>query len=370
VSATRGVAMPRSSRDPDSLRVALTRWLTTKVGDTSEPQVEDMSSTDTNGMSSDTVMFTASWLVDGQRRPQQMVARIAPSESDLPVFPTYDLQMQYDVINLVHDDTDVPVPRTWWIEPDDAAIGSPFFVMSQVNGRVPPDNLPYTFGDNWLFDASPAEQQRLQASTVAAIAQLHAIPSPDQRLPVLHRPDPGDTPLRRHVAHTRGWWDSVAAKGMVSPIVERGFTWLEEQWPDSESPPVLLWGDARIGNVIYDAFEPAALLDWEMAGIGPCELDVAWLICAHLVFQDLATGLGLPGMPSFLRQADVVDAYEKARHVQLDDLHWHLAYCALQWAIVFLRTAQRAAHFTGQELPDEHDELIYCRSTLSGLLTG
>ena len=49
--------------------------------------------------------------------------------------------------------------------------------------------------------------------------------------------------------------------------------WLLEADP---GPDVLSWGDARIGNIIYAGFEPAAVLDWEMAALGPRELDVSW----------------------------------------------------------------------------------------------
>ena len=55
------------------------------------------------------------------------------------------------------------------------------------------------------------------------------------------------------------------------------------------------WGDSRIGNILYRDFVPAAVLDWEMAGLGPRELDLAWLVYSHRVFQDIAGSMGLPG---------------------------------------------------------------------------
>ena len=53
-----------------------------------------------------------------------------------------------------------------------------------------------------------------------------------------------------------------------------------------------MWGDSRVGNVLYQDFRPVAVLDWEMATLGPREMDVAWIIFAHMVFQELA---GLAG---------------------------------------------------------------------------
>ena len=84
----------------------------------------------------------------------------------MPVFPTYDLKRQFEVIRRVGDLTDIPVPRTWWLESDPAHIGSPFFVMERIDGEVPPDVMPYSFGDNWLYDASRDDQRTLQNSSV------------------------------------------------------------------------------------------------------------------------------------------------------------------------------------------------------------
>ena len=299
--------MQRSSRDPDVLRQRLGSWLTRTVG--TAVDVGPLSGTDANGMSSDTVLFRASWEVGGTPRDEELVARIAPDADDVPVFPAYDMAGQFETIRLVHDLTEAPVPTPRWCEPDPAAIGAPFFVMSKVDGDVPPDVLPYPFGGNWLYDATPDEQRGLQDSTVEAIAALHGIDGAVRRFPFLERADAGETHLRRHVAHTRAWYDGIVAAGMASDLIETGFRWLDAHWPAHESDPVLSWGDSRIGNVIYRDFRPAALLDWEMAGLGPRELDIAWLINGHLVFQHITEQLGLPGMPDFLRADDVAARY-------------------------------------------------------------
>lgn len=359
----------RSSRDPEVLRGRLEQWLGAVVDAVDGPTVGALSGTDANGMSSDTVMFDASWTDgNGDTRAESLVARIAPDLDDVPVFPWYDMPGQFDTIRLVHELTGVPVPEPRWCETDHAAIGAPFFVMNRVDGEIPPDVLPYPFGGNWLFDADAADQRRLQETTVEAIATLHAIDDAPSRFPWLERTETGDSRLRRHVAHTRAWYDVVAAEGAQSPLVERAFAWIDSHWPAHESEPVLCWGDARIGNVIYSDFSPAALLDWEMAGLGPRELDVAWLVCGHLVFQDLATALGLPGMPDFLRPDDVASHYQSLTGYEIRDLEWHLTYAATQWAIVFLRTGQRQAHFGEREMPADVEELIYSRDLLARML--
>lgn len=368
MTTTRAADLRRSSREPEQLRHDLERWLSHQLErDVSVPAI---SATDSNGMSSDTVLFDAITDDGSGVHEDRLAARLAPAEGDVPVFPTYDLQLQFGLMRLVAESTVVPVPQVRWYEPDPEWVGSPMLVMSRVDGRVPPDNLPYTFGDNWLADASKDERRTLQDATADAIAELHGIPDPAARLPGLRRQVPGETALRRHVEHTRNWYLMVAADGCPSPLVESCFDWLDAHWPDEGGPDVLSWGDARIGNVIYDGFSPAALLDWEMAGIGPAELDVAWLICAHLVFQDLAVGLGMPGLPDFMQPADVIARYENRRGVRLGALEFFLAYAALQWAIVFLRTGRRASRFSGRPLPSDVEQLILCRPTIERLVGG
>jgi aminoglycoside phosphotransferase (APT) family kinase protein len=351
--------MQRSSRDLQELRTALAAWLR---GKHRGAEVGELQTTSATGMSSDTLLFDASW--DGGT--EHLVARLAPAAEDVPVFPSYDLGRQFELIRTVGERTPVPVPRTFWHEPDRSVIGTEFFVMSRVDGRVPPDLLPYNFGDSWLFAATADQQRVLQDATVDVLAHLHAM----EPLPFLRFDEPGDTALRRHVAHTAAWYEYVAADGVRSPLIEKAFTWLDEHWPD-ESDPVTCWGDSRIGNVIYGPdFTPSAVLDWEMAGLGPRELDVAWLIYSHRGFEDIAHALGLDGMPHFLRRADVVERYQSRTGHELRDLDFYEVYAAVQFAIVYLRVNARSAHFGEREMPEDPNELLYNREPLERMLAG
>jgi aminoglycoside phosphotransferase (APT) family kinase protein len=360
----------RSSRDLEQLRVDLETWLVARLPAGAHPQVPELQATSTNGMSSETLLFQATWSEDGDRLAERLVARIAPAPADVPVFPTYDLEAQYRTIRRVGELSTVPVPPVWWYEGDASVIGAPFFVMGRVDGEVPPDVMPYNFGDSWLFDASSEEQRRLQDATVEVIADLHAIASPEEEFGFLALDDPGDTPLRRRVARTRAWYDYAVAGGTRSLLIERGFEWLNARWPPQEGPTVLSWGDARIGNVLYRDLEPVAVLDWEMAALAPRELDVAWLVYGHRMFEDLAQKYGLPGMPHFLRRDDVAARYAERTGYELRDLDWYERYAALQIGIVGLRTGARAVHFGEREMPDDVDELMFNRAALERMFDG
>jgi aminoglycoside phosphotransferase (APT) family kinase protein len=362
--------LQRSGRDPGELGGRLEQWLASRLPGDAHPKVEDVRPTSATGMSSETMLFRASWTEEGQVRREDLVARLAPRPEDVPVFFEYDLGRQAEVLRQVAALTSVPVPKVWWYEDDPAAIGSPFFVMSQIEGQVPPDVMPYNFGDSWLYAMPPGQQRALQDATVGILAQLHEIEHPEERFDFLQFEHAGPTPLRRHVAKSRAWYEGAAADGCRSPLVEQGFAWLETHWPDHEGSPVLSWGDARIGNVMFQGTEPVGVFDWEMAGIGPRELDVAWLIWAHRNFEDITAELGMPGMPHFLHRDDVVDTYQRLTGHELADLDFYLAYSAVQFGIVYLRVGRRSVHFGERDMPDDPDELLINRGPLQRIVAG
>jgi aminoglycoside phosphotransferase (APT) family kinase protein len=362
--------MQRSSRDPKQLRSRLEAWFAEMLPAGASPTVPELDAAGSaTGMSSETVLLTAAWTEDGRAREEQLVARVAPDPADVPVFPEYDLQRQFDVIRLVGELSSVPVPDVWWSDASGSATGVPLFVMERVDGIVPPDVMPYTFGDNWLFDATREQQRTLQDSSVEVLADLHGIEHAEERFSFLAHDDPGDTPLGRRVTHTQAWYE-YAREGHRSELIEEGFRWLDEHWPAEEGPTVVAWGDSRIGNVMYRDFRPCAVLDWEMAALGPRELDLAWMIYAHAVFEDLARIFELPGMPHFMRMDEVASTYESLTGHTPRDLDFYTAYAAVQWGIVFVRTGLRAVHFGEEQMPDNVDDFIRNADSLERMLNG
>lgn len=362
--------LQRSSRDLSNVPAALSQWLSTLLPDTT-PDITVESGVDSNGMSSETILLHGRWLQAGKPVEQKWVARVAPAEADIPVFEHYRLDHQHEVIRLVGELTDVAVPPVRWLEGTGDVLGRPFFLMDRVDGVVPPDVMPYTFGDNWLFDATPEQQRRLQDSTVEVLAKLHSIPNAPQVFGFLQDIDPpGDTALHRHFGWLKSWYEFSVPDIGRSPLVERALAWLEERFPDdvAAAEPVLVWGDARIGNVIYQDFTPAAVLDWEMATVGPREFDLAWISFAHMVFQELTKLAGLPGMPDFLTETDVRATYRDLTGVEVGDLDWFYVYSGVVWCCVFMRTGARRVHFGELEKPDDVETLFYHASLLKRLI--
>ncbi|MFV9633905.1 phosphotransferase family protein [Mycobacterium neumannii] len=361
--------LEHSSRDLSTLPGVMSRWLSTVLPDGAAPEITVESGVDANGMSSETIILTGRWSADGQAQVQKWVARVAPTTEDVPVFSSYRMDHQFDVIRLVQEKTDVPVPQVRWLENSGDVLGTPFFLMDYVDGRVPPDVMPYTFGGNWFAD-SPAEQRReLQDATVGVIAELHSIPEPETVFGFLN--DGSDqNALRRNLNWLQDWYQFAVPEIGRSSLVERALDWLEANWPAdaAANDPVLVWGDSRVGNVLYSGYQPVAVLDWEMATLGPREMDAAWMIFAHNVFQELAGLAGLPGLPDFMREEDVKKTYAALTGVELGDLNWFYVYSGVIWACVFMRTSARRVRFGEIERPDDVESLFYHGALLKRLI--
>jgi aminoglycoside phosphotransferase (APT) family kinase protein len=364
------VKMTVSERSIGALGTALHDWLDGRLDGPQELTVSEVRTpTGGNGLSSTSVLFEASWQANGSRHGGAYVARLAPENSAVPVFPSYDLSAQFEVISQVAARSKVPVPRLHWNEPDGGPLGSPFFVMDQIDGRVPMDNPPYVFG-GWLLEATPDERAELQQKSIAILAGLHAIQDPHGAFPLL-RPRDGQNSLRAHVDSQAAYYDwALKDDGCRIPIIERGLAWLEDNWPADPGPDVLCWGDARIGNVIYQGFEPAAVLDWEMATLGPRELDLGWFVFLHRFFQDIAEFFEVEGLPDFLRRSDVERCYQDLTGHQPRHMDFYLTYAAIRHAIIMARIKRRMIHFGEDQVPGDIDDYVLHRASLDKLLAG
>ena len=359
---------PRTSnRDHAVVQMQLTAWLRSRLDN---PVISDFVVPPSNGMSSETILFGVSWGDPNAAQVAQYVLRLPPDPTSEPVFKVYDMPRQYHAMELVGQRTSVPVPPTIWLEPDPTPLGAPFFVMARVDGQVPPDLAPYTFGGNWLFDASAADQSRVQQSSVEVLAQIHTIAASDPDASFLRIEAPGVTPLQRHFNDQRGFYAWVCNDGISSPLIDRAFAWLDQQWPSEEGEAVVSWGDSRIGNMMYRDFQPVAVLDWEMVGHGPREVDLGWMIYLHRFFQDLAEQFAMPGMANFMRASEVAEQYAALSGYTPRDLQWYLCYAALRHAIVMFRITRRQILFGEATMPDNPDHAFIHHETLAAMLDG
>ena len=363
------VAVVRTTRDDVLLRARLQTWLAAQLPAGADPVISEITSPSASGMSSETLLFDAEWRgADGSRVGGAFAGRMSPSPEDHPTFPSYDLAMQAEVIRMAGE-AGVPVPVVRWVELDARVLGSPFFVMERLEGRVPAD-IPTYVVDGFVCEASDEERRVLERNTIAAIAVIHSIDLEKNDCTFLDFPVEGETALGRHVANQRAYYE-WATPASRSPLIERAFAFLEANWPN-ETSTVVTWGDSRIGNVMYakDSFEPVAILDWEMAGLGPRELDLGWLAFMHTFFQKIYEGMGVEGLPKFLQAENLAAIYTQITGHTVEDLRWYQTYAALRHAIIMSRISERMVHF-GQLQPFANpDDRIPHRATLEAMLDG
>ncbi|MCK9248010.1 MAG: phosphotransferase family protein [Solirubrobacteraceae bacterium] len=316
--------------DPQQAAVDLTRWLRTKLPDATDVAVTDVDIPQASGMSNETIMFAASWTAGGTAESERFVARVAPTGE--AIFPTSDLAGEFRVLDALGRHTDVPVPKVWWVEEDTSVLGSPFIVMSRVDGRVPADDPPFTTA-GWVMDLSPEDRGRLADNGLQTLAALHAVDWRGIGLESL-APPAGQSTFDAELARWRDYF-TWAAAGDANPTVEAGFAWIEANRPASEGETVLNWGDARVGNLMFaDDLSVSAVLDWEMVTVGEREAELAWWL---LIMRHHTEGIGAP-LPEGLPTAEqVVARYEELTGHTVQHLRFYEVWAAVRLSAIMHR---------------------------------
>jgi len=358
---------PRTStRDVTDLIQQLAAWLAQQLRSEDEPRIERLRGPGAAGFSSETLLFDLEWRADGEQRSGSYVLRLPPPQDAYPLFPRYELDRQVSAMRFVRERSNVPVPAIRWFEPSGDVLGAPFFVMEQIEGLVVPDIPPYVF-QSWVTAATVHEQARMRRGATGLLVGIHGIDVDPDDLNPWALDLPGATPLTRHVANQRCYYDWIRGDDTYA-IIDATFAWLEEHWPENEGNAVLSWGDSRLANVLWRDFEPVAVFDWEMAGLAPREADLAWFVFLHRFFEDLAHGFELPGLPDFLRQDEVCAQYEELTGYTPRDMVWYELYAALRFAIIYFRIQRRRIHFGEASMPDDPDEMIIHHALLRRML--
>jgi aminoglycoside phosphotransferase (APT) family kinase protein len=214
-----------------------------------------------------------------------------------------------------------PVPQILVADDSPAALGNPFLICDEIKGETIVRRI---------------ERQLDEAGRARLLSQCaHA-------LAAIHRAEPHDPELsaQDQLAEWRGRLDAI---GDTTATFEWAFRWLAAHRP-APSPSRLVHGDYRMGNLIIDGSQLAAVLDWELVHIGEVYEDLAWFCIRAWRFgapADRAAG-GLGSVEDFLA------AYEQAGGATVDRVafHWWLVLATLRWGVICRFQAER--HLSGQ----------------------
>jgi aminoglycoside phosphotransferase (APT) family kinase protein len=237
--------------------------------------------------------------------------------------------------------------------------------MDRLDGEAPTDMPPYVFG-GWMIDATPEQRATMQRNAIETLTQLHAIDLADVDTAFLEIDGYSGSPIDQMLAYQHWFYDWVR-DGQSYPIIERSFAYLEAHKP-VDLDTVLVWGDARIGNMLWKDWEPVAVLDWEMATIGPREVDLAWMIFLHRFFQNLAEVFGMEGIKGFMSFDEVQATYAEMSGYAPKQLEWFELFAALRFAIISVRTSLRSISYGQMEPVEDREGLIMHRDLMVQIL--
>ena len=323
-----------AGREPEAIASGLTAWWQAHHPRHSSVEI-DRPTRPSAGLSSETFFVDLRYREDGQTRDEALVLRLPPPGDGL--FPRYDLATQAMVQQQLAADSPVPVAEPVAMERDERWLGAPFLLMTRLAGRVLLDHPPF-LTQGWLCEASAAQQQQLQQNFIRILAAIHRVDWRGLGLePLARTPTDGSSYLAGELA----WWTSYLDwAGDGPPVVAEAMAWCATHRPDPEPAPSLLWGDVRFGNVVFDDdFNPVGVIDWEMASIGPAELDIGWFV----VMQDLSVQTAGAGLPGFATTTAAISDYQQRLGRPLDDLRWYEAFALARGAAIMIRVARLLA---------------------------
>lgn len=211
----------------------------------------------------------------------RLVLRKKPPGALLP--SAHQIEREFRVQRAL-EGTGVPVPAQLLLCEDTTVIGTAFYLMAFVEGRIVRD-----LGD--LGGALHAA--RMYDALTATLATLHAVDWQRIGLSDFGRPE-------GFLARQLDRWGRqyrAAVVGTADPLVEPLMVWLSRKLP-AESTIGITHGDYRLGNLVFapEAARVAAVLDWELCTIGDPLADLAYLCIPYHVPPDLPGVMGLQGL--------------------------------------------------------------------------
>lgn len=321
--------------DVANLTAGLDRWL-----DTWEParevgaQIQHIERP-ASGWSSDTLLTTVDPpidILDTGESVSELVVRVAPPPA-VASFPMDDFAPQAAVLGSLAA-AGLAVPKVLAVEPGRQWLGVPFLVMTRSPGRAVGDAPAL---DAWLTALPLDTQRRVHEDYLDALAAIHRLNWREAKL---------DGFLRQAGADLKadlGWWTDYvdwASGGDPAQVLDAHMRWCTDSAPVMVNPPSLCWGDARLGNVLLlDDGTIGALLDWELASIGPPEADLAW----YLALDRLTTRVIGTSVPGFLAREDAISRYQDHLGRPVEHLDWHEIFALVRSVAINERQARLAA---------------------------
>jgi aminoglycoside phosphotransferase (APT) family kinase protein len=258
------------------------------------------------------------------------VLRKKPAGVTLP--SAHAVDREFRVLNALSG-TAVPVPRALLYEADPAVIGTPFYLMDKLEGRV--------FHDCALPDIAPDERRAMYWSMAETLAALHAVEPAAVGLGDFGRPG---SYFARQLARWSKQWDESPTQDI--PELDAVVEWLSAKLPPKDGRASIAHGDFRLGNLMFHPTEPrvVGILDWELATLGDPLADLGFCCMTWHSSPDEYSGilgldiaeLGIPTRDAFVARYEGLPA--PSGRLQ----PFHVVFALFRFSVIFVGIADRA----------------------------
>jgi len=262
-------------------------------------------------------------LTDGDGR--MFVLRKKPPGKLLP--SAHQVDREYRVIKALSDHTDVPVPKPFLLCRDDSVIGTAFYLMEFVPGRI--------LSDPKMPGIPPSDRGRIFDSMNDVLARLHNV---DYRKVGLGDFGREGQYIQRQIARWSSQYD-LARTGNVEAM-ERLKQWLPANIPPGDETRIN-HGDYRLGNTIVHPTEPriVAVLDWELSTLGHPLADLAYNCMMYHFGEGFGASGGYAGMDlktfGIPGESEYLAAYaRRTGRTRIDNWDFYLAFSLFRLAAI------------------------------------
>lgn len=261
---------------------------------------------------------------------RELVLRKQPASTLLP--SAHAVDREFRVMQALSQTT-VPVPKVVLFHAERDVVGTPFYIMEKLPGRV--------FSECALPDMTPQERRAIYMGMAEAMAALHRVDWAAIGLSDYGRQ--GSYFSRQLARWSRQWQMS---KTREDASIEWLIRWLGENMPD-ENETTISHGDFRLGNLMFHPTEPrvVGILDWELSTLGHPLADVAFNCMTWRTLPEEYGGIrGLDitalGIPS---ESEYLSHYYKCSGRTEGVTAFHFAFALFRMAVIFEGIAARAA---------------------------
>lgn len=236
------------------------------------------------------------------------------------------VEREAQVISALHP-TGYPVPRVFALCNDPTVIGTTFYVMEEVRGRI--------FWDATLPGMEPSERAAIYDSMNDVVARLHLLDQATMNLANFGRTG---NYFERQIARWSNQYREDVDAGRDSTM-DRLIYWLQDNIPVQADVTRIIHGDFRIDNMIFHPSEPRviAVLDWELSTLGHPGADFAYSAMTYRMPSQIVAGLGgydltATGIPT---EQEYVAAYCARTASEMQYYDYYMVFCFFRLAAIF-----------------------------------